>query len=59
MTGRRYLTCRTCRFLVRTSPTQVALRCVRHCEMPGGSVTRCHVLPETPACPSHEGRCAK
>ena len=56
MYDNRYRTCRYCAYLRRTSPTQVALRCDRHCDMPGGSVTRCHVLPETPACKSYKER---
>lgn len=42
--------CETCQELTHTSPTQVFWRCRWHCEEPGGSVTRCHVLPHSPAC---------
>ena len=48
--------CIHCRYLEHTSPTQIAWRCKWHCEQPGGIVTRCHVLPETPACNHYKPR---
>lgn len=48
--------CIHCRYLEHTSPTQIAWRCKWHCEQPGGIVTRCHVLPESPACKQFKPR---
>jgi hypothetical protein len=47
------VTCRSCDEIQHTSPDQVFWRCRWHCEEPGGEVTRCHVLPGTPACVHH------
>jgi hypothetical protein len=45
--------CRNCNHLEQTAPTQVFWRCRWHSECPGGDVIRCHVAPETPACPHY------
>lgn len=50
MVNARLPCCGTCRYIERTSSTQVFLRCKWHCEHVGGEIRRCHVQPYATAC---------